>query len=340
MKNIIKKKKIMAISVSAIIIIGAIIGVFGFDKTYAATVGQQLTQPETGWRRYDDTDSKIQYVGSWGRDYPNYCYNSSWTYIFSPNISGSSITFKFKGTKLRIIGDLKYTDRASDNDISIDGVHYSYSQQCASGQIYQILNFEKVGLEDTIHTVAITPKATLSLDAIDIDSTGYLIDPSTVYVSGLTLNKNATTLNVEQTDLLVATITPDNATNKNLDWTSSDTTIATVDGNGKVTALKAGTVTITVATKDESKLSAKCIVTVTQPGRAILAITMSNGEKKEFDLSADEVKKFVDWYNGNTSPSYAMTKNYNVKPFNSRTEFISHDKVSSFEVNEYTDVQK
>ena len=39
---------------------------------------------------------------------------------------------------------------------------------------------------------------------------------------------------------LVATVTPDNATNKTVTWTSSDESIATVDENGKVTALKEG----------------------------------------------------------------------------------------------------
>jgi uncharacterized protein YjdB len=158
-------------------------------------------------------------------------------------------------------------------------------------------------------------------------------------VSGITLNKIAESLNVGQTDILIATLLPADATNKDVTWTSSDNNIVTVDNTGKITAIKAGTAVITVTTVDGSK-TATCSVTVTDNSRAILAITMSNGERKEFDLSSDEVTKFVTWYNGNTSTSYAITKNYNVKPFNSRTEYIAHDKVSSFEVNEYTDVQK
>ena len=50
-----------------------------------------------------------------------------------------------------------------------------------------------------------------------------------------------------------ASVFPDNATNKTVKWTSSDETIATVDNNGKITAIQAGEVTITVTTEDGNK---------------------------------------------------------------------------------------
>ena len=84
-----------------------------------------------------------------------------------------------------------------------------------------------------------------------------------VKVTGVKLNKTKATLKVKSTLQLTATIAPSNATNKNVTYKSSNTNIATVDSTGKVTAKAAGTVTITVTTKDGSKV-ATCRLTITK----------------------------------------------------------------------------
>ena len=85
-----------------------------------------------------------------------------------------------------------------------------------------------------------------------------------VGVSGITLNKTALNLTIGASESLVATISPSNATNKDVEWTSSNTNVATVDTTGKVTGVSAGSATITVKTKDGSKV-ATCNVTVKNP---------------------------------------------------------------------------
>lgn len=85
--------------------------------------------------------------------------------------------------------------------------------------------------------------------------------PSKVTVTGVTLNKTNLSLVEGGTETLSATVTPSNATNKNVTWSSSDTSIAKVDSNGKITAVAAGTATITVTTADGNK-KATCTVTV------------------------------------------------------------------------------
>ncbi|MBQ1649149.1 MAG: Ig domain-containing protein, partial [Bacteroidales bacterium] len=85
--------------------------------------------------------------------------------------------------------------------------------------------------------------------------------PSTISVTGVSLNKNSLNMEEGESESLVATIAPSNATNKAVNWTSSAPGVATVDGNGKVTAVKAGSATITVTTSDGSKTS-KCEVKV------------------------------------------------------------------------------
>ena len=80
-------------------------------------------------------------------------------------------------------------------------------------------------------------------------------------VTGVSLNKNSTTMVVGSTESLSATVDPANATNKGISWSSSDVSIAAVDQNGTVTAVKAGSARITVITADGNK-TAYCDVTV------------------------------------------------------------------------------
>lgn len=87
--------------------------------------------------------------------------------------------------------------------------------------------------------------------------------PVVIPVTGVKLDKTSLTLQETGSDTLTVTVEPDNATNKNVNWESSDTSIATVDASGKVTAISAGSATITVAAADGSGVSASCSVTVT-----------------------------------------------------------------------------
>ena len=80
-------------------------------------------------------------------------------------------------------------------------------------------------------------------------------------VTGVTLNKDTMTLTEGETGTLTATVAPDNASDKSVTWSSSAPDVATVDQNGKVTAVKKGTATITVKTTDGGKTAA-CEVTV------------------------------------------------------------------------------
>ena len=86
-------------------------------------------------------------------------------------------------------------------------------------------------------------------------------DPEEIAVEGISLNIQNITLKIGETTTLEASITPDNATNKNVIWSSEDIDIASVDEDGKVTAKEVGKTTITVTTEDGQK-TATCEVTV------------------------------------------------------------------------------
>ena len=87
-----------------------------------------------------------------------------------------------------------------------------------------------------------------------------------VDATGISLNRETINFTaVGQTATLTATVLPNNATDKTVTWISNNTSVATVDANGKVTAVANGTATITARTNDGSNLSASCSITVNIP---------------------------------------------------------------------------
>jgi len=82
--------------------------------------------------------------------------------------------------------------------------------------------------------------------------------------TSIALNKTEATLEIGSQEQLTATVLPEEAV-QTVTWTSSDPTVATVDGNGLVTAIAAGTATITATTTDGTDLTASCKVTVEDP---------------------------------------------------------------------------
>ena len=89
-----------------------------------------------------------------------------------------------------------------------------------------------------------------------------VIDPSKlpVPVSGITLDPQSVSLNAGETRQLTAKIEPENATDKTVSWSSSNTAIATVNANGLVTAVGGGQAVITARTSNN--YSANCVVSV------------------------------------------------------------------------------
>ena len=84
----------------------------------------------------------------------------------------------------------------------------------------------------------------------------------TTNVEGITLDKTEGVLTVGNTVTVTATVTPDTTTNASVTWTSSDEAIATVDSEGKITAVAPGTATITATSDSNPDASAAYAVTV------------------------------------------------------------------------------
>ena len=98
----------------------------------------------------------------------------------------------------------------------------------------------------------------------------------TVQVTAVDLDRKAIELTEGESTQLVADITPDNATDKSIEWSSSDNTIATVDADGLVTALIPGTATITATSANG--LKASCLLTVKAKPIVEQSITLNHKE--------------------------------------------------------------
>ena len=101
------------------------------------------------------------------------------------------------------------------------------------------------------------------------------VSKKVVDVTSVTLNKTELTLTEGDSETLTATVKPDDATDKTVTWTSSDASIASVDANGKVTAVKDGSATITAKAGEKT---ATCAVTVSKNVVAVTSVTLNKTE--------------------------------------------------------------
>jgi len=127
-------------------------------------------------------------------------------------------------------------------------------------------------------------------DHIVVISTGQVVN-----VTGVSLNKNSDSIQAGTTTQLIATVAPSNATNQNVTWSSSNTSIATVNSSGLVTGVSAGSATITVTTVDGSK-TATCAITVTPEVLTDYILTNILYPGKEYIIA-----------NGNSGSVYMMS---------------------------------
>ena len=122
----------------------------------------------------------------------------------------------------------------------------------------------------------------------------------TVSVTGIALNKTTVALTVNQTETLTATITPANATNKNVTWSASGNGVVSVV-DGLVRALKAGTSTVTATTVDGG-YTANCEVTVSAATVAVTGVTLN---KASLSLTVGDSETLT----ATVAPSDATNKN-------------------------------
>ena len=91
-------------------------------------------------------------------------------------------------------------------------------------------------------------------------------------------NVLVTAISVPSTATLTATVTPTNATNQKVTWSSNNESVATVGTDGTVTAVSAGTATITATAQDGSNVFGSCVVTVQQADTTALKAKVTEAQ--------------------------------------------------------------
>lgn len=132
-------------------------------------------------------------------------------------------------------------------------------------------NVTAVGVGECTITTTIVADTTATAEDAGVDSEMLVVPENakaetkvtvTTKVEQIALSKTEGVLTVGNSVTITATVTPDNATNATVNWTSSDEKVATVDSNGKVTAVAAGNATITATSESDGDVSADYALTV------------------------------------------------------------------------------
>jgi len=188
---------------------------------------------------------------------------------------------------------------------------------------------------------------TTALTAIQSKTLTWKASSATVAVTSVTLDKTTTSIEVGKTETLSATVEPNNATDKTVTWASSDPAVATVNENGLVTAVAAGTANITATSNADGNKAAECVVyvapsvSISPEGAGTVAFVVESDVDLKLTATANSGYEFDYWSwskeeTEETSTSNPVTLgNYFDFPANTK-DFTAHFKATTVAVTGVT----
>ncbi|AQR93728.1 Ig-like domain-containing protein [Clostridium saccharoperbutylacetonicum] len=191
---------------------------------------------------------------------------------------------------------VKATNGDAANDITSNTVS-AINTSGIAGYSYVVDNIENTQPDNKVITT--DPSISVPLSGLDlfkpiyvhiraIDNAGNASETTHYeykYITSLNLDKSSLDLNTGDTQNVIATTTP---AGMQVAWTSSDTSVATVDSNGNVTGVKEGQATITAKTV-QGNLSATCIVTVIEKSVQLVNTAYAKGDNTNISSGGTEI---------------------------------------------------
>ncbi len=181
---------------------------------------------------------------------------------------------------------------------------------------------------------AVSPgKATITAVSVDMALKAYCevtVQSGSVPVTGVDLDRSSASMVKGGSLALAATVKPANATDRSVSWSSSDTSVATVDQDGNVKAVSAGSATVTVTTRDGSK-TAVCEISVKAESVPAKNIRLSQSSASLYEggsiqliatLTPSDSTDTVAWKSSNTGVA-TVDQDGNVKAVSAGTATIS-----------------